>query len=316
MNDTELAERLARAGAAYQRTPLDVPSLDTMLPASAGRPRRTGRWLAVAATIVAVAGIAVAVPLALSSGRSHEQQTVGAPSPSPVITRDGTVLRLVGSEEWTAPILDERDRALVHVFAAVTGGTAEWGQYCVATPVAVIVAQTGAAVTVRVDRYAEPVGQRACTDIGRSPTRLAVHLSAPLDGRDLVDATTGQAVAVLDAATILRPGYVPDGYTGGEVGWDQKSGHAQRVYQGPGGEVIIMQGDASVNRPLPTVVAHPTVRGHEATVSYHRGFEQDILVSWNEDATHAVSVYQVSNYDQAHPPLAIEDLVRIANSLG
>ncbi len=45
------------------------------------------------------------------------------------------------------------------------------------------------------------------------------------------------------------------------------------------------------------------------------GFEQDMLVAWSEDATHAVTVYQMSYYEKAHPPLTTDQLVWIANSL-
>jgi hypothetical protein len=36
-------------------------------------------------------------------------------------------------------------------------------------------------------------------------------------------------------------------------------------------------------------------------VSYDPGFDEDILVAWAADATHAASVYQMGNYDQKHP---------------
>ena len=63
------------------------------------------------------------------------------------------------------------------------------------------------------------------------------------------------------------------------------------------------------------VLEHTTVRGHPATVSHDPGFDEDILIAWAEDATHAASVYQMRNLNETHPSLTADQLLGIANSL-
>jgi hypothetical protein len=316
MNDQGIDERLARAGEQFRGNRAEPPSLDSMLDAAL-KPRHHGRvWLAVAATVVAVVGVAVVVPLARSSGNGHPSRPAAA-APS-TIDRGGAPLQYAGDEAWSDPVLDETDPNIVYVYAAVNGGTASWGSYCEATPVARIVSQTSTAVTIAVGRYAAPSSGAnvACADIYRAPTRLKVTLAQPLATRSLVDAYDGVARQVLDPTTVLKPSFLPEGYTGGPATWDdQHPGAAVRKYKGPGGSLTITVGPASLNRTDEHIIEHTTVRGHPATVSNSPGFEQDILVAWNEDATHAATVYQTSDYDKSHPPLTAEQLVQIANSL-
>ena len=155
-----------------------------------------------------------------------------------------------------------------------------------------------------------------CPAVGLGAVRLTITLAQPLGTRRLVDAYDGTARQVLDPATVLKPTYLPDGYTGGQATWaTQPPGVAAREYQGPGASLIVTVGSAALNRHDEHSIEHTTVRGHPATVSNYRGFEQDILVAWSEDATHAVTVYQVSDYEKAHLPLTADQLVRVANSL-
>jgi hypothetical protein len=160
-------------------------------------------------------------------------------------------------------------------------------------------------------------GARAgfCPDSGLPSAQLTVTLSQPLDARALIDAKDRATRHVLDPATVLKPSYLPAGYTGGQATWfADRPATATRRYQGPGGSLDLTIGPAALNSPMAHVIEHATVRGHPATVSNDRAFEHDIRIAWNEDATHAVTVYQMSCYKKAHPPLTADALLRIANS--
>jgi hypothetical protein len=199
------------------------------------------------------------------------------------------------------------------------GGKTSAGTYCGVSPVARVVSQTPSAVTIAVGKYAAPVSgpNPACVDIYRAPARLKVTLAQPLAARSLVDAHDGASRQVLDPASVLKPSSLPGGYTGGQPAWDvEHPGAAVRTYQGPGGSLTVTVGGASLNRPAEHIIEQTTVRGHAASVSNTPGFEDDILIAWDEDATHAATVYQMSRGEKSHPPLTAEQLVQIANSLG
>ena len=63
------------------------------------------------------------------------------------IEHAGKVLRYVGDGPWRDPVLDEDDPSIVYLYADQNGGTASWGSYCQATPVARVVSQTASADT-------------------------------------------------------------------------------------------------------------------------------------------------------------------------
>jgi hypothetical protein len=315
MND--LDERLARAGEQFRGAVEQPPSLDAMLD-GATRPRHRARViLPVAASVLAVAGVAIAGPLARSASHGHRS------SPASAAVGPGGA-HYVGDERWSAPVLDESHSNVVYVNAEVQpGAQGSWGTSCGVQPVARVVAQTQRAVTIAVGKYAKPPklppgSQLSCAAIKLPPERLTIVLSQPLGSRSLIDATDGASRPVLDPATVLEPSEVPAGYQGGQPSWGGVDGGAStaiRTYQGPGSELTVTVGPASITKPLRHVVEHTTVRGHPATVSYDSGFAQDVLIAWNEDATHAATLYQTSHYDQKHPALSVAQLIRIAQGL-
>src|SRR6266536_3320077 len=181
-----------------------------------GEPSVRGKQrLTIAVTILVVAGIAVGVPLAVSSRHRHSAEPAGVPS---TIHRGGTALRYAGDESWSEPVLDEARSNAVYVWAGQSGGTAKWGSYCQSTPIARVVSQTRAAITVAVATYAQPLPPKpkpdedvGCPAIGLGAVRLAISLAQPLGARRLVDAYDGAAREVLDPATVLKPTYLPEG---------------------------------------------------------------------------------------------------------
>jgi hypothetical protein len=239
-----------------------------------------------------------------------------------IMQRAGKILRYAGAGPWRDPVLSEDDPNLVYVYADQLGGIASWGRYGECTPIARAVSQTASAVTVAVTKYAQPLPKPppGTTGAGFGPAlalvRLEVDLAEPLGTRSLLDAHDGVTHVVLDPATVLKPSYLPADYTGGQATWAGVPRHgATRLYHGPGSWLTVEVGPASLNRSAEHIIEHTTVRGHPATVSNTPGFEQDILITWNEDATHAAALSQTSRYEEAHPALTAEQLVRIANSL-
>jgi hypothetical protein len=263
----------------------------------------------------------LAMGLARSGPDRRGRQVIPAPGQS-ILDREGTILCYAGDEPWYDPVLDENNPNIIYVYASQGGGTASWGSYDQSTPVARPVAQTESAVTIAVARYAEPLpkptpgSEVGFPAMGQGAVRLDVELAQPLGTRSLIDAHDGETRAVLDPASVLKPSYLPAGYTGGQATWAaQPPQTATRQYHGPGSSLILEVGPPSLNRSAEHIIEHTTVRGHTAIVSNSPGFEQDILIAWNEDATHAAALYQSTLYDEAHPPLTAEQLIRLANSL-
>ena len=312
MGDQDVDEPLARSG---QRPGQAAPSPGPVRPRNRARP-----WLALAAAVIVVVGIAVVVRMAASSGNGHPSGPAAGPSTT---GHSGKIRRYAGESPWHDPVLDETHPNVVYIFADTNGGIASWGVYCQSSPVARIVSQTASAVTIAVSEYAVLLPTTYpgatggfCLAGGLPSAQLTVTLAKPLDARALIDAKDGAARHVLDPATVLKPRHLPAGYTGGQATWfADRPGTAARRYQGPGGSLEVTIGPASLNKPMAHVIEHTTVRGHPATVSNDRGFEQDIRIAWDEDAAHAVTVYQMSYYEKAHPPLTADQLLRIANSL-
>jgi hypothetical protein len=169
MND--LDERLTRAGEQFRGWGEQPPSLDAMLDV-ATRPRHRVRMiLAVAASVVAVAGVAIAVPLARSTGQGHSSSATRLPV-------SGVALSAPPGSHYVG---DEKC----------------WGTYCSIEPVAArIVSQTEDAVTIADGTYAAPIpvrpgGHVTCPPGGVQLARLKVVLDKPLGTRALVDAADG-----------------------------------------------------------------------------------------------------------------------------
>jgi hypothetical protein len=188
------------------------------------------------------------------------------------------------------------------------------------TATARVTAETTTSVTIAVSKYAirpPKSGTFGCLSILRAPIPLTIRLNEPLGSRHLVDAKNHVVPKVLDPRTVLKPTYLPPGYTGGQPTWANKSDtETQRYYRSSRGDLIITVGAASLNKPIRKVLKHTTVRGHPATVSFDSGFAYDLRIAWNEDSTHAVTLYQISRYkDSQGLGLTADQLITIANSL-
>jgi hypothetical protein len=327
---TDPEARLRHDAAAWRAQDLATPSLEAMPELTLSQRSRHRPVVAIAATVLAVVGIATITLVRYQ----HKPPVRAAATSKPVAiptttTNDGTTVHLSGYEGWTDPVLDERNPRVVWIFASFYGNR---GHACEAVPVAYLASQQASGVTVRVATYVadppplKPGFKYACTAILLPPARLKIVLAQPLGSRMLVDATTQTSEEVLDPATVLKPTYVPRGFIQANVGWESSeagspaSGRTavakQREYIGPGSDTFtITMGPPSINRPSQHIISRTTVRGHPATVSYTGGFDEDMLVAWNEDPTHAVTIYQMGTYEKRYPALSANELVKIANSL-
>ncbi|HEX3811654.1 MAG TPA: hypothetical protein VHX59_02335 [Mycobacteriales bacterium] len=318
MNDQELNDRLARAGVDFRRGPAGVPDLDAMLD-EAVRPRHRNRaWLAAAASVVVIAGAVAGVQLAR---HSDSPNPVAHPSrPPATIQRDGKTLSYAGDETWRNATLDRSDPKSVYVYADNGDGRASWGYYCgPITVTARVTAQTATAVTVIAAKYVArpPTSQApvACAEVGYPLARLKVTLAQPLGNRSLVDGNRKVARPVLDANAVMKVTYLPKGYAGGTATWSDENRNAfQRQYRGFGVILTVTSGPAILNRPKQVITEHTTIRGHAATVSHAAGYPKDMLVAWNEDSTHAVTLAQMA-HQTSRTALSAAELIRIANSL-
>lgn len=177
--------------------------------------------VAVAATVALVVG---AVTLALNLGRtssSHEQQRQGPAS----IVVNGKTIPYAGVVPWAGPISYASDRSVVYVYAdndQIHGVADVCG---VDADRARVVEETNSLITIRVSGFAFPLPEGvACAGVGLPPVPVAVHLSAPLAGRTLIDAIDGKSHRVLDAATIPMPHFVPAACTPHPLEWNDTAG--------------------------------------------------------------------------------------------
>jgi len=322
MNDQDLQNRLARAGEHYRRHPGELPDLDAVLDAARHEQHRHRVWFTTAAAAIGVVGVVVAVQLTGHDRNRPSTAQSSVQTPPTSIQHSGKTLTYVGEEVWSKPVLDESNANKVIVYADVNGGTSKWGEYCGTgtTAVARVVSQNATAVRIAVAKYAVGMtnnGPIACADTFRLPVPLTVTLAQPLGDRPLIDATHDVPRKVLDPKTVLKPTDVPTGYTGGQATWATvRTAIAQRNYNGPGGKITLTTGSAALNSPLRHIIKHTTIRGHSATVSYEFRFPYDIQIAWNEDRTHAVTLYQTSAHqDASHAALTAEQLIKIANSI-
>jgi hypothetical protein len=179
-----------------------------------------------------------------------------------------------------------------------------------------------ATVTPSIDRMTVTVRElpapplppgHGCAAVGYART-ASIELPEPLRGRALVDGATGEQRAVVDAALLLRPSWVPAGYR--FVGERVEFGIDFREWApaGADGRLLVDQGDADrLAQPGfdPVVLARPMVRGVPATVWKTRRFDDSMCVSWTE----GTMGHRVCTSGAPGKLLAMEELVRMADGL-
>jgi hypothetical protein len=151
----------------------------------------------------------------------------------------------------------------------------------------------------------------ASVGYGRSVT---IELPQPLRGRPVVDGATGEIRSVSDAASLLRPSWLPAGYRlvreRVEFGIDSQ----EWGRPGPDERLSVEQGDPDkLARPGldPVVLARPVVRGMPGTVWKTRRFDDSICVSWAE----GTMGHRVCSSGAPRKLLSIDQLVGVADGL-
>ena len=310
-----IEDRLARDAAQTRLADPPAPSLDLLLDrALATAPRRRPQlWLAVAAVVLVVAGVAAFVTVRLTHDTTAPAAGVAYPKPH-TITRNGTTFT-VGE---TSPIGITRDAAApdvvdVYVFDRYVAGQPQCSRF---SPSVRVLRQTATAVRlVTFDYSTTPIDQQvgcAYSGVGSQAagTLFRVHLDAPLASRRIVDVRTGRPLALIVKAAAPTPGFVPAGYRQADAqGFDPpQSFAAERSYRKGSAMLFLQFTEAADSAPLGSVTGHRTVHGRPATVSAEGPIR---CLAWSEPTGLGSQVCSQANGG----PLPVTVLLRVADSL-
>lgn len=196
------------------------------------------------ATAVAVAAVAaVVVPLTgPSHGGARVEITVASPStqasgpftasgitPPAAITVDGSEVPYVGTVPWSDAVAPSSASTTLTIYA---DGDQIGHEVCGLPTERVEVHQDAQTVQVLVAGYAHPLpAGTACSGVGHLPQPLTVHLTEPLGGRRVVDASTNTTRRVLAAFSVPTLAGVPTGFAQFPVTWDEKTGEVNRNWR-------------------------------------------------------------------------------------
>lgn len=168
-------------------------------------------------------------------------------------------------------------------------------------------------VTVRELPSAPLPPSHGCADVGYGRT-VTIELPEPLRGRPVLDGATGEQRAVIDAALLLTPSWLPAGYRFVRERVEFGIDFREWAPDGPDERLLIDQGDADkLARPGfdPVVLARPVVRGVSATVWKTRLFDDSVCVSWAE----GTMGHRVCTSGAPGRLLPVGELVRVADGL-
>jgi hypothetical protein len=270
-----------------------------------------------------------------TGGPATSPSTADGPPPQR-ITVGGSDLALAGETNIGQVWIDLVDRSTLVVQAGLdtAGVKAPLGDpYCVPYTVVRVLGQDANSIRIAAYNYkpaAPATGNVMCPGFGYPTKEHRLKLAAPVDGRTVLHGST--AVPVVDPATVLRPSYLPAGYSQPgvlTVDWprpDGRAGYAElRYIRNPGDSFYVRQADPAAEQVINgtpgqaglfgpetsfDVVAHPTIRGHDGVLFTYG--PQLRCLRWREAADLAVVVCSSGGLE-AH--LSADELVRIAESL-
>lgn len=188
-----------------------APPFDTALDAAiVPRRARPITWLAIAAAVLLLAGVAAVIVVRPWTGPTQP----GASTRIEPITNLG----------FSGAVLKPGDPRTVYVLVESGSGADECTPM---NPQAAATAQTAKSVTItvsgdiRVPASAPRTGYFgfSCSGSGEY-VQVPVLLTAPIGHRTVIDAASKKAQPVLDPTTVPTPGSVPDGYSAEPVTWD------------------------------------------------------------------------------------------------
>ncbi len=224
--------------------------------------------------------------------------------------------RSLGSLRWSDAIAASSHSRTLTVSADVDRAWASAG--CATFTEKVTTRETSTSIAVKVVGYAAALPPGTACDAARvTATRVTVQLKAPIEGRALVDSTTGDVHSFLDLATAPALHRVPAHFTEQVGYWSERTGVAYRwwrsrsdaqinLYSGPRDAV------ASEVQKLPAGGTVVEVRGASAVV--HRvpfGSGWDTRVDWTVAGGRAI---ELEVLDQSTSPLATSQVVELARS--
>jgi hypothetical protein len=210
------------------------------------------------------------------------------------------------------------DQALVIVYA---GAPLQTGPTCTRT-YGGEVTETAASVTVTVAAGPERIPAGGCASDAKTAT-ITVDLTQPIGDRQLIDGATGEQHNVFDGSTLAAPAWLPEGWTGGEIGTaDAAAVTWTRNWGLPGTEglapctlsgVSLTEGDPSVvfgGRPQPAAAA-TSPQTAERLIG-----PLSVELLWTTDGR-AYDLRSISRCAEADPPSTetIETVDHIAQSL-
>lgn len=318
MPELDLDQRL-RDDAARQPE-IVPPPLDAALARLDGPARRRpGRvLLAVAASVVLVAGLALA--LVLATGGEDGATPAGGPSASgrpPTLGRDGP--RYVRNTGFDGVLLVPGDPRALDVLVPYGTGA---GECSVFQPRVQVVTQDAGTVRLRASGYQylpkPKLGQDyvgfPCAEAGEHAVR--VTLDDPLGNRTIRDDIAANKPPIVpgDPADFPSPAHLPAGFD--ETTTEPASAaagrdFASRTYRRGDDTLVLEVGppDANMEQPLDHVVRHVEMGGQRATLT---GDGSEQVLRWSEGASGRVR--QLVYYPGQHH-LTVDELVQVARSL-
>jgi hypothetical protein len=268
---TDLDELLHAEGRRWQAG-FQPPPLDPMV-ATAQSTTGRSRW----AWPILAAVLLLAVPLVTVLLR-HSTHIVrpGASAPGSKAT---SKLKLYGAVPWVQAV-SQLDGKSVRVYVDIDK-TPNMGCLIEFPVLQASAVETSSQITIRVQAYqpadyveptAAPGTVLGCNAIGHLPVPLLVNLGGPIDGRDLVDASTGKThqpgpAVDLPSLSTLPPGYLDAGSGPWVIGVGS-SGIAEHTYRNGGNFLNLdrVPTGRTLLYAVKPVEATGTVLGHPATV--------------------------------------------------
>jgi hypothetical protein len=329
---TDLHDLLEQDGRQW-RDGFVAPDLDAMLAEVTRSQRSRARW----AWPILAAVLLLAVPLVTlllrpdsrhaSPGGTSSPASSSSPAPKP-----GS--RLLGLVPWTGVAVSQgQDGRSVSVWVDIDR-TPNW---CMTTLLPVLQAsavEQPSRITIEVRAY-EPPGYQpptvapgtvlGCAGVGHRPVPLLVHLSAPIAGRSLLDAATGQSHALQQAAqmpsvTRLPAGYVDAG-SSPDLGQSSPEGdlqfgaprfNASHTYRNGNNLLALVRYQNNPPASFLQVQATGTVLGHPAQLGYGYHSPAWVCADWSASGYS----WQFCSYGiGAYAPLSFPELLAAANSL-
>lgn len=234
--------------------------------------RGAGSRLAALLTLgCAVGALSACSPLA--QAQPGTSVGPGAALPPRSIVVQGRTVPYQRVQPVASASIAARSSRLLTVF--VTGSPDSGGGQCGPPAIRILTQETPSTVRILVADYEAPAApDTACPAIGYAAAPQPVHLMTPLAGRQLLDAATGRALAVLDGSTVPTLPSPPAPFPFSELeqaphspivvrSWTDPHGNGYRQMQLLTAPLAALTGDMS---PYGRIVRQFDVHGNTATL--------------------------------------------------